>query len=193
MKRISALALAGAAVFALSLGMNATAPSFRGRRKTVTVGGAPMYPSKNIVAERGQFEGPHHAGGGREGRRPRRDAVRRRPVHGVRADQRRLRKLPAGTVESLLKPENKDAAHQDPDLSRRVGECDVGRDQEDDQGRWRHASGEDGRRLHVHRQAEGRQHRAGRRQGRRRPPSPSRNVKQSNGVIHVIDTVLLPG
>ena len=48
MKRISALALAGAAVFALSLGLNATAPSFAAE-KTVTVGGAPMYPSKNII------------------------------------------------------------------------------------------------------------------------------------------------
>ena len=41
MKRISALALAGAAVFALSLGMNATAPSFAAE-KTVMVGGAAM-------------------------------------------------------------------------------------------------------------------------------------------------------
>src|ERR1041384_4268013 len=48
MKHISALALAGAAVFALSLGLNATAPSFAAE-KTVTVGGAPMYPSKNII------------------------------------------------------------------------------------------------------------------------------------------------
>lgn len=48
MKRISALALAGAAVFALSLGMNATAPSFAAE-KTVMVGGAAMYPSKNII------------------------------------------------------------------------------------------------------------------------------------------------
>ena len=29
--------------------------------------------------------------------------------------------------------------------------------------------------------------------GAYRPASPSRNVMQSNGVIHVIDTVLLPG
>ena len=48
MKRISALALAGAAVFALSLGLNATAPSFAAE-KTVMVGGAAMYPSKNII------------------------------------------------------------------------------------------------------------------------------------------------
>src|SRR5262249_11364401 len=48
MKRISTLALAGAAVFALSLAMNAVVPSFAAE-KTVTVGGAPMYPSKNII------------------------------------------------------------------------------------------------------------------------------------------------
>lgn len=38
-----------------------------------------------------QLEGPHHAGGGGEGGRPRRDAGRQGPVHGVRADQHRLR------------------------------------------------------------------------------------------------------
>jgi len=31
---------------------------------------------------------------------------RARPVHGVRAHRRSFAKLPAGTVESLLKPEN---------------------------------------------------------------------------------------
>ena len=77
-------------MFALSLGMNATAPSFADE-KTVMVGGAPMYPSKNIIQNAvnskdhttlvaavkaaGLVETLSGAG----------------PVHGVRADQRRLR------------------------------------------------------------------------------------------------------
>ncbi len=41
--------------------------------------------------ERRQFEGPHDARRRGEGRRPGRDAPGRRPVHGLRAGQRRLR------------------------------------------------------------------------------------------------------
>src|SRR3977135_2306941 len=50
MTRIDTLALAGAAALALSLGLAAMTPTFaQMNEKTVTVGGAPMYPSKNIV------------------------------------------------------------------------------------------------------------------------------------------------
>ena len=58
-------------------------------------------------AERRQFQGSHHAGRRGEGRGPRRHAAKRRPVHGVRADQQAFDKLPKGTVQTLLKPENK--------------------------------------------------------------------------------------
>ena len=106
MKRISALALAGAAVFALSLGLNATAPSFAAE-KTVTVGGAPMYPSKNIIQN--AVNSKDHttlvaavkaaglvetlSGDG--------------PFTVFAPTNAAFRKLPAGTVETLLKPENK--------------------------------------------------------------------------------------
>src|SRR6187551_2946340 len=107
MKRISALALAGAAVFALSLGLNATAPSFAAE-KTVTVGGAPMYPSKNIIQNAvnskdhttlvaavkaaglvDTLQGPG-------------------PFTVFAPTNKAFEKLPQGTVENLLKPENKD-------------------------------------------------------------------------------------
>src|SRR6187551_1000982 len=106
MKRISALALAGAAVFALSLGLNATAPSFAAE-KTVTVGGAPMYPSKNIIQNAvnskdhttlvaavkaaglvDTLQGPG-------------------PFTVFAPTNEAFAALPAGTVEMLLKPENK--------------------------------------------------------------------------------------
>ncbi len=47
-------------------------------------------------------------------------------------------KLPKGTVETLLKPENKAQTDQDTDLSCRGGRCHVQRHREDDQGRQRH-------------------------------------------------------
>src|SRR5690242_21931024 len=106
MKRISALALAGAAVFALSLGMNATTPGFAAE-KTVTVGGAPMYPSKNImqnavnskdhttlvaaVKAAGLVDTLQQPG----------------PFTVFAPTNAAFSKLPAGTVDTLLKPENK--------------------------------------------------------------------------------------
>ena len=48
MKRIHAVALAGVAALALSLGAISTAPTFAAET-TKMVGGAAMYPSKNIV------------------------------------------------------------------------------------------------------------------------------------------------
>ena len=48
MKRISTFAWMGAAALALTLGIDAGTATFAGE-KTVMVGGAAMYPSKNIV------------------------------------------------------------------------------------------------------------------------------------------------
>ncbi|MGB7775094.1 MAG: fasciclin domain-containing protein, partial [Pseudolabrys sp.] len=52
MKRIINVTLAGVAATALALSLGASAPAFaqmKEKEKSVTVGGAPMYPSKNIV------------------------------------------------------------------------------------------------------------------------------------------------
>ncbi|MGA7033387.1 MAG: fasciclin domain-containing protein, partial [Pseudolabrys sp.] len=52
MKRIINVTLAGVAAAALALSLGASAPAFaqmKEKEKSVTVGGAPMYPSKNIV------------------------------------------------------------------------------------------------------------------------------------------------
>ena len=59
--------------------------------------------------------------------------------------------LPAGTVETLLKPENKDQLVEDPDLPRGGRRRDVGRHRQDGRGRRRRASRHDRRRLRVHR------------------------------------------
>ena len=107
MKRISALALAGSRTFALSLGLNAVRLSRAEKEKTVTVGGAPMYPSKNIVQN--AVNSKDHttlvaavkaaglvdtlSGAG--------------PFTVFAPTNAAFGKLPAGTVETLLKPENK--------------------------------------------------------------------------------------
>jgi hypothetical protein len=52
MKRIFNLALAGCAAAALAISLGTMGPAFaqmKEKEKTVNVGGAPMYPSKNII------------------------------------------------------------------------------------------------------------------------------------------------
>ncbi len=78
------------------------------KEKTVMVGGAAMYPSKNIVENAVHSRGSHHAGGGGEGRGPRRYAVGRGTVHRVRAPPTpRSANCRRAPVETLVKPENK--------------------------------------------------------------------------------------
>jgi uncharacterized surface protein with fasciclin (FAS1) repeats len=178
MKRISALALAGAAVFALSLGLNATAPSFAAE-KTVTVGGAPMYPSKNIIQN--AVNSKDHttlvaavkaaglvetlSGDG--------------PFTVFAPTNAAFSKLPAGTVEiltchvvsanamsSAIKKMIKDDAGMHP--VKTVGGCTFTAKLRGDS-------------IVL---IDGKGHEA---------TVTIANVKQSNGVIHVIDTVLLPG
>ena len=121
---VAAIALvSGAAVSAFAQSMN---------EKTVMVGGAAMYPSKNIIQN--AVNSKDHttlvaavkaaglvdtlSGPG--------------PFTVFAPTNEAFAKLPAGTVETLLKPENKATAHQDPDLSRRRGRRDGQRHQEDD-------------------------------------------------------------
>jgi uncharacterized surface protein with fasciclin (FAS1) repeats len=190
MKRISALALAGAAVFALSLAMNAAAPSFAAEQ-TVMVGGAAMYPSKNIIQN--AVNSKDHttlvaavkaaglvetlSGDG--------------PFTVFAPTNDAFAKLPAGTVDTLLKPENKDQLTQvltyhvvpgrltAKDLMSAVekggGKAMLktveGKDltvEIKDGAIWVWDAKGDSAKITI------------------------KNVMQSNGVIHVIDTVLLP-
>src|ERR1700751_5990842 len=111
MKRIIKVALAGFAAAALAVNLGATAPAFarmKEKEKTVTVGGAQMYPSKNIVQNAvnskdhttlvaavkaaglvDTLQGPG-------------------PFTVFAPTNEAFAKLPAGTVDTLLKPENKE-------------------------------------------------------------------------------------
>src|SRR5712692_1773243 len=113
MKLVRFTALTTAAAAALALGL--AAPSFAGMNgmqaraeKTVTVGGAPMYPSKNIIQN--AVNSKDHttlvaavkaaglvdtlSGTG--------------PFTVFAPTNEAFAKLPAGTVDTLLKPENKE-------------------------------------------------------------------------------------
>jgi len=191
MKRISTLALAGAAVFALSLGMNATAPSIAAE-KTVMVGGAAMYPSKNIIQN--AVNSKDHttlvaavkaaglvetlSGDG--------------PFTVFAPTNAAFGKLPAGTVDSLLKPENKAqltkiltchvvSANAMSSAIKKMIKDDAGRHPVKTVGGCTWTAKLRGDSIVL---VDAKGHEA---------TITIANVKQSNGVIHVIDTVLLPG
>jgi uncharacterized surface protein with fasciclin (FAS1) repeats len=195
MKRIINLALAGFAAAALAVNLGGMGPAFaqmKEKEKTVTVGGAPMYPSKNIVQNAvnskdhttlvaavkaaGLVDTLQSAG----------------PFTVFAPTNDAFAKLPAGTVDTLLKPENKKTLtnvltyHVVPgrltakDLMERIkagnGKAMLktveGADltfAEKDGKLWIWDAKGDSAQVTI------------------------RNVMQSNGVIHVIDTVLLPG
>ena len=195
MKRIVNVALAGFAAAALAVNLGGISPAFaqmKDKEKTVTVGGAPMYPSKNIVQNAvnskdhttlvaavkaaGLVDTLQSAG----------------PFTVFAPTNDAFAKLPAGTVDTLLKPENKKTLtnvltyHVVPgrltakDLMEKIkagnGKAMLktveGADltfAEKDGKLWIWDAKGDSAQVTI------------------------RNVMQSNGVIHVIDTVLLPG
>jgi uncharacterized surface protein with fasciclin (FAS1) repeats len=191
MNRILNAALAGLAAAALSISMGAMGPAFA-QEKTVTVGGAPMYPSKNIVQN--AVNSKDHttlvaavkaAGLGDTLQSP-------GPFTVFAPTNEAFAKLPAGTVDTLLKPENKKTLtnvltyHVVPgrlsakDLMEKIKDgngkamlktvegAELTFEQKDGKLWIKDAKG-DVAQVTI------------------------RNVMQSNGVIHVIDTVLLPG
>ena len=160
--------------------------------KTVTVGGAPMYPSKNIVQNAVNSEGSHHAGCRGEGRGPRRHAARAGPFTVFAPTNKAFGKLPNGTVPTLLKPENKKLLtnvltyHV---VAGRYSANDLMRAAMRDGGQTKLKTVE-GEELTI--AANGNTLTVWDGKGGRSNIT-IRNVFQSNGVIHVVDSVLLPG
>jgi len=193
MKRVINVALAGFAAAALAISLGAATPAFAEmKEKTVNVGGAPMYPSKNIVqnavnskdhttlvtavkaaglVDTLQSPGPFTVFA------PTNDA---------------FAKLPAGTVDTLLKPENKKTLtnvltyHVVPgrltakDLMEKIKDGNGKAMLKTVEGDNLTFAEKDGK-LWIWDAKGG------------SAQVTIRNVMQSNGVIHVIDTVLLPG
>jgi len=179
MKRFKNVALAGFAAAAMIVGLGGMGPAFAEmmKEKTVTVGGAPMYPSKNIVqnAVNSKDHTTLVAAVKAAGLVPTLESAG--PFTVFAPTNMAFAKLPTGTVDTLLKPENKKTLtnvltyHVVPG---RLTAKDLmeGADltfEEKDGKLWVIDAKGDTAQITI------------------------RNVMQSNGVIHVIDTVLLPG
>ncbi len=178
------------AAVAATLALAFAGPSFA--ETTVTVGGAPMYPSKNIVqnAVNSKDHTTLVAAVKAAGLVPTLES--KGPFTVFAPTNEAFAKLPAGTVDTLLKPENKKTLtnvltyHVVPgrltakDLMAKI-EAGHGKAMlKTVEGADLTFEMKDGKLWIVDAKGDTAQ-------------VTIRNVMQSNGVIHVIDTVLLPG
>ena len=184
--------IASAAFIALAAATTAPLYADAMSEKTVTVGGAPMYPSKNIVQnavnskDHTTLVAAVKAAGLVDTLSSPGPFTVFAPVNAA------FTKLPAGTVESLLKPENKDTLtkvltyHVVPGRMTAVNLMKAVKDGEGE-AHLKTVAGED---LIVKQAGPG-----------KLTVTDAKgdvamvtiaDVLQSNGVIHVIDTVLLP-
>ena len=188
MSRIHAAALA--ATMALAFGA-ATAPGFAAE-KTVTVGGAPMYPSKNIVQNAVNSKDHTTLVAAVKAAGLVDTLQSPGPFTVFAPTNEAFKKLPAGTVETLLKPENKKTLtnvltyHVVPgrlsakDLMEKVKAGGGKAMLKTVEGADLTFEMKDGKLWVIDAKGDTAQ-------------VTIRNVMQSNGVIHVIDTVMLPG
>ena len=193
MKRISKILLAGFAAAAIAASLGAMGPAFaQMKEKTVNVGGAPMYPSKNIVqnAVNSKDHTTLVAAVKAAGLVPTLESPGPFTVFAPTNDA--FAKLPAGTVDTLLKPENKKTLtnvltyHVVPgrlsakDLMAKIEEGHGKAMLKTVEGADLTFAMRDGKLWVIDAKGDTAQ-------------VTIRNVMQSNGVIHVIDTVLLSG
>ena len=194
MKRIINVTLAGVAAAALALSLGASAPAFaqmKEKEKTVTVGGAPMYPSKNIVQNAVNSKDHTTLVAAVKAAGLVDTLQSPGPFTVFAPTNEAFAKLPAGTVDTLLKPENKKSLtnvltyHVVPgrlsakDLMEKVKAGNGKAMLKTVEGEELTFAEKDGR-LWIWDAKGG------------SAQVTIRNVMQSNGVIHVIDTVILP-
>ena len=196
MKRtITTVTLARVAAAAIALSLGATAPAFaqmKEKEKTVTVGGAPMYPSKNIVQNAVNSKDHTTLVAAVKAAGLVDTLQSPGPFTVFAPTNEAFAKLPAGTVDTLLKPENKKTLtnvltyHVVPgrlsakDLMEKIRAGNGKAMLKTVEGEDLTFAEKDGR-LWIWDAKGG------------SAQVTIRNVMQSNGVIHVIDTVLLPG
>jgi uncharacterized surface protein with fasciclin (FAS1) repeats len=190
MKRISVILLAATAVFAVNTTLVGLVPSAASETTTM-VGGAPMYPSKNIVQNAVNSKDHTTLVAAVKAAGLVDTLMSPGPFTVFAPVNKAFEKLPAGTVESLLKPENKATL-----TSVLTYHVIAGKLSADDLKAKVQAGGgkatlttvegetltveQDGRRIAII-DAKG---------DKSFVTIP--DVNQSNGVIHVVDTVLLP-
>ncbi len=191
MNRLPTLALAAGAAFALVLGLNATA-SAQMKEQTVTVGGAPMYPSKNIVQNAVNSKDHTTLVAAVKAAGLVDTLQSPGPFTVFAPTNAAFSKLPAGTVDTLLKPENKSKLTAVLTYHVVAGRMSA-RDLMD--------AVKKGNGKAMLTTVEGEQLTVAEKDGKLwvwdakggSAQVTIQNVNQSNGVIHVIDTVLLPG
>ncbi|MFZ0673816.1 MAG: fasciclin domain-containing protein [Pseudolabrys sp.] len=195
MKRIINVTLAVVAATALALSLGASAPAFaqmKEKEKSVTVGGAPMYPSKNIVQNAVNSKDHTTLVAAVKAAGLVDTLQSPGPFTVFAPTNEAFAKLPAGTVDTLLKPENKKTLtnvltyHVVPgrlsakDLMEKIRTGNGKAMLKTVEGEDLTFAEKDGK-LWIWDAKGG------------SAQVTIRNVMQSNGVIHVIDTVLLPG
>jgi uncharacterized surface protein with fasciclin (FAS1) repeats len=195
MKRIINVTLAGVAATALALSLGASAPAFaqmKEKEKSITVGGAPMYPSKNIVQNAVNSKDHTTLVAAVKAAGLVDTLQSPGPFTVFAPTNEAFAKLPAGTVDTLLKPENKKTLtnvltyHVVPgrlsakDLMEKIRTGNGKAMLKTVEGEDLTFAEKDGK-LWIWDAKGG------------SAQVTIRNVMQSNGVIHVIDTVLLPG
>jgi len=187
MKRLHSLALASAAALALSLGMNAFAAE-----QTKMVGGAEMYPSKNIVQNAANSKDHTTLVAAVKAAGLVDTLSGKGPFTVFAPTNAAFAKLPAGTVDTLLKPENKAqltkiltchvvAADAMSNAIKKMIADDKGEHPVKTVGGCVFTAKLKGDKIEI---IDGKGAIA---------TVTIADVKQSNGVIHVVDTVLLPG
>jgi uncharacterized surface protein with fasciclin (FAS1) repeats len=192
MKQIHKIALAGAAL-ALVLGANITAqsPSFA-QEQTKMVGGAAMYPSKNIIQNAVNSKDHTTLVAAVKAAGLVDTLSGKGPFTVFAPTNEAFAKLPAGTVETLVKPENKDkltkiltchvvAADAMSSAINKMIKDDGGAHKVKTVGGCTLTVKNVGGKIQIMDE-----------KGQTATVTIA-DVKQSNGVIHVIDTVLLPG
>jgi len=195
MKRTITVTLAGVAAAALALSLGTTAPAFaqmKEKEKTVTVGGAPMYPSKNIVQNAVNSKDHTTLVAAVKAAGLVDTLQSPGPFTVFAPTNEAFAKLPAGTVDTLLKPENKKTLTNVLTYHVVAGRLSA----KDLMEKIRAGNGKA-----MLKTVEGEELTFAEKDGRLwiwdakggSAQVTIRNVMQSNGVIHVIDTVLLPG
>ena len=184
--------LAATAAIALALGVALPVASFGATEKTVQVGGAPMYPSKNIIQnavnskDHTTLVAAVKAAGLVE------TLEGKGPFTVFAPTNAAFSKLPAGTVETLVKPENKDTLtkiltyHVVPGRLTAAALMKMVREG----GGMAKLKTVEGAELIVKQAGPGKLTVTDAKGGV--STITIADVLQSNGVIHVIDTVLLP-
>src|SRR3990167_1276755 len=193
MKRIYNVALAGFAAVAIAASLGGMSPTFaQMKEKTVTVGGAPMYPSKNIIQNAVNSKDHTTLVAAVKAAGLVDTLSGKGPFTVFAPTNAAFAKLPAGTVDTLLKPENKAtltkiltchvvAANAMASAIKKMIKDDSGMHLVKTVGGCTFTAKLNGDKIVL---IDGKGNEA---------TVTIANVSQSNGVIHVIDTVLLPG